>query len=659
LAVRHQQTGQLDQARQLCLQILQADPRHVDALHMLGLIALQIGKIELACDYISRAVQINPDFAELHNNLGTALRLQGKTSEAIVRWRQAVQLKPNFPEAYNNLGLALSEEGLLDEGIASFQQALRLRPNYAEAQNSLASLFSQQGKLEEEAACYQEATPIKPAAVHLGSPPAVLAEPNDAAVADRLMARIALDIAESFNKTGNALYAQRKLDEAAASYREALRHKPDFAEAHSNLGAVLCEQGELEAAVAAGRQALRYKPDFVAALSNLGTALYKQGKLDEAAACYREALYFGPNYTAAHFNLGIALDDQGMLDEAIASYQAALRLKPDYGDAHKNLGMAWLLTGNFEQGWPEYEWRWKTDIATPNFRQPLWDGSPLQGRTILLHTEQGAGDTLQFVRYAALVKQRGGKPWVLCPRSLVRLLSGCPGVEGLAAQGESLPDFDVHAPLMSLPGILGTTLATIPATVPYLFADGGLIDHWRRELGGHQVCKIGIAWKGSSSYRRDAERSIPLQHFAPIARLDGVKLFSLQKGLGSEQLSAVADRMAVTDLGRELDETTGAFMDTAAVMKNLDLVITSDTAIAHLAGALGVPVWVGLCFLPEWRWLLQRDDSPWYPTMRLFRQTEPGNWRGVFERMASELPKAYRQAGRAGLSPDRARTFPV
>jgi hypothetical protein len=257
----------------------------------------------------------------------------------------------------------------------------------------------------------------------------------------------------------------------------------------------------------------------------------------------------------------------------------------------------------------------------------------------LLQSEQGFGDTLQFIRYAQLLKHQGGTVLVSCQPALVRLLSSCPGIDRLIANGDPLPNFDVYAPLMSLPGILSTLLASISAQIPYLFADPKLVEQWRPRFQEPDTFKIGIAWQGNPNYRRDRQRSIPLMHFSPLAKLERVQLFSLQRGLGTEQIHASAEHMPVTILSGNLDEATGPFMDTAAIMKNLNLVITSDSAVAHLAGALGVPVWLALPFAPDWRWLLQREDSPWYPTMRLFRQPEPGNWPAVFDRMVVELRK--------------------
>jgi hypothetical protein len=291
--------------------------------------------------------------------------------------------------------------------------------------------------------------------------------------------------------------------------------------------------------------------------------------------------------------------------------------------------------GRFEQGWPGYEWRWKVEEfgALPPLHQPQWDGSPLEGRTILIRTEQGLGDTLQFIRYIPLVHRRGGRVILLSQPPLTRLQACIPGVERLLAHGDPVPEFDVHVPLLSLPGLLGTRLETVPADVPYLEAEPPLVEAWRHRLGSYPGFKVGIVWQGNPKYLQDRARSTCLAQFAPLARVPGVHLFSLQKGPGAEQLTARTEWFPVTDLGSGLAD----FADTAAVLKHLDLVVSVDTSVAHLAGALGLPVWVALPHAADWRWLMGRDDSPWYPTMRLFRQTGPGQWEDVFRRIAEAL----------------------
>jgi len=461
----------------------------------------------------------------------------------------------------------------------------------------------------------------------------------------------AFSLAVQHHRVGN-------LRQAEQLYQQILRLQPDCPEAHNALGLLLPSLGRLEEAVTHCRQALHYRPEYPEAHNNLANALHLQDKLDEAVAHYHQALRLMPHYAEAHNNLGLALTGQAKLDEALAHYRQCLETRPDFAGAHWNRSLLWLLRGNFEQGWQEYEWRRWTlpEFTTRPFSQPLWDGSALSGRTILLVAEQGLGDTLQSIRYAPLVKQRGGTVIVECLPPLLRLLAGFPGIDRLVARGSPLPAFDVQAPLLSLPRIFHTALATIPRAVPYLRANPQLVEHWRKSPKSEVRSPksnpslrtsdfglrtsdflVGLAWQGSPTYRYDRQRSIPLAHFARLAKAEGVQLISLQKGPGTEQLGALAGQLPVLDLGSRLDEGSGAFMDTAAIMMNLDLVISSDTAIPHLAGALGVPAWVALPLVPNWRWLLEREDSPWYPTMRLFRQTRQGQWEDVFERMAEEL----------------------
>ena len=427
-------------------------------------------------------------------------------------------------------------------------------------------------------------------------------------------------------------------NEAEQLYRQILQIHPQQPDALHLLGLVCHETGRREQAIELIKRALEFLPNFAEGYHNLGKAYRDQQNHAEAEKYYRKAVELKPVYAEAHFNLGNALRDQRKFDEAMECYERALQLKPNHSSARFVRAITWMLQGDFERGWPEYEWRWQRNGKnTPELGKPVWDGSPLNGRTVLLYAEQGFGDTFQFIRYAPLVQQKGGTVIVSAQKPLLPVLARCAGVDRWEKQGDPLPPFDVHASLMSLPALFHHTLATIPQQVPYIFPDPQLEEKWRNELKAISGLKIGIVWQGSPTNERDHIRSIALSHYEPIAKCPGVRLLSLQKKVGIEQLQALQENFNVIDLGSRLDENTGAFMDTAAVMKSLDLVITSDTAIAHLAGALGVPVWVGIPYVADWRWLADRDDSPWYPTMRLFRQSEWGDWNSVFQRMAKEL----------------------
>ncbi|MGE0760108.1 MAG: tetratricopeptide repeat protein [Pirellulaceae bacterium] len=444
---------------------------------------------------------------------------------------------------------------------------------------------------------------------------------------------------------GNLYLRQQRLVEATAELVDLLRIDPSHWVARNNLGVVLAQRKQLDQALTQFDEALRLSPGYVDPAINRGKVLSELGRYTEAILQLRAVLSIRPDIGTAHLELAEAYCGVGRLENAIYHYERAVAVNPQHAEAHWNLAMARLALGDYMAGWREYEWRWKCEAFAPfapSFSQPVWDGSPLDGRTILLTAEQGLGDTLQFVRYAKLVKQTGAEVLLRCPRALEKILRSYGPIDGLFAEGCALPEFHCHLSLLSLPRVLGTTLATIPAEVPYLYADSSLVARWREELHNDRL-RIGFAWQGSTRNRLDGHRSIPATQFLRLTEVAGVRLYSLQKGTGREQLAAIPSVADIIDLGGQIDESTGAFMDTAAVMQHLHLVVTCDTAIAHLAGALAIPVWLALSTRPDWRWMLRRDESPWYPTMRIFRQTEHGNWDEVFLRMRSELEILSRQ----------------
>jgi hypothetical protein len=430
---------------------------------------------------------------------------------------------------------------------------------------------------------------------------------------------------------------QGKVDEAIACYRRALQLKPDYAEAHTNLGTALCDQGRLDESIACHRRALHLKPDSGATYNNLGGALRKQGKFDEATAAFQSAVELAPDCPESHDNLAIALQEAGKFDEAIAASRRGLELKPDFAAGHFSLACILLRMGDYARGWPEYEWRWRIKrpaLAQRNFSQPMWVGGDLSGRRILLHTEQGCGDAIQCVRYAPLVAARGGKVIVECHPELYRLLQTLDGVDELVVRGRPLPPFDLHCPVMSLPLAFGTTVETIPNRVPYLHADPQRSGQWRARLAGDaNRLKVGLVWAGNPDVKTDSERSMRLPALAPLGQAPGVSFYSLQKGPGAAQAKDPLPGLKLINYTNELQD----FADTAALISQLDLVISVCTSVTHLAGALGRPVWTLLSYAPDWRWLVGREDSPWYPTMRLFRQKARGDWDEVARRVAEAL----------------------
>jgi tetratricopeptide (TPR) repeat protein len=640
LARQYQHYQHWPQAEEIYRQVLETVPSFAEAWRGLGAVCQAQGKLTEAAVAFRQALQVKPQFAEALHDLGIVLSLSGQHEEAAARLQAVVSLVPGAASARNNLGIVLGRLGRLEEAAASFREAIRLNPNYAEAYYNL-------GKVLLDSAQESAATQNLEAAL-----------------------RLKPDYADAHNALGLALQRQARLDDAIPHFQQALRLRQDYVEAYNNLGFALAEAEQLEPAEASLRAALQLEPTSANTLNNLGIVLNKQERFAEAVPVIQQAIRVRADFAQAHNNLGIALLEEDRYEEAVAAFREALRLKPDYAEACHNIGQAWrhmgriaealacyedairlgsmarlgqaqlwLLRGDYEKGWPAYEARYEGKGAPPRrtFYQPEWDGSDLQGRTILLHAEQGHGDMIQFLRYVPLVKQRGATVVVDMYPKLFSLAATCPGIDQLILRGLELPSFDCHVPMMSLPRLMKTTLATIPADIPYLSADPKLVEYWANELKQVEGFKIGIVWQGYPKHTNDRRRSMPLARLLPLARIEGVRLISLQVGPGSEQLQKLPEPFPGIDLGHRFDPES--FADAAAAIKNLDLVVSVDSALAHLAGALGLPVWLALPFAPEFRWLLNREDTPWYPTMRLFRQKQPGNWDQVVDRMGTELKK--------------------
>ncbi len=432
------------------------------------------------------------------------------------------------------------------------------------------------------------------------------------------------------------IYLKRKDYDSAISYfKKSVSINPAYTEALCNLGLAFMEKDELDEAIACFKKALEINPIMSKAWGNIGSALYKRGLIEEAIEYYKKALKLKPNLAENWLNIGTSLIDIGKPREAIQYLQKAIDIKPNYALAHFNLSFARLLLGDFKRGWFEYMWRWGLEeFQIPQFPQPIWDGSNLDGKTIYIHGEQGFGDTIQFVRYIPLIVERGGRIILAAQKVLLSLLKTVDGISEIVTWGDPIPNFDVHCPLLGLPLAFETNLETIPSKVTYLSVHSGLIKNWAKKICSEEnVLKVGLAWAGSQYHKKDIFRSINLEQFAPLGDLNGIVFYSLQKGKGSEQAKNPPRGMKLIDFMDEVQD----FSDTAAIIENLDLVISVDTAIAHLAGALGKPVWLLLPFAPDWRWMLDREDSPWYPTMRLFRQPAMRDWDSVIRRVAKEL----------------------
>ena len=573
--VTRHQAGDLDAAEILYNQILDVAPGHADALHLAGLVAHQRGDNVRAVDMIARAIDADAAVALYHANLGRVRKAMGDDAGAVDAFRTAVQLQPDSASLHADLSSALLGKGDAGAARARANLALELDPGSATAY------------------------------VNLG---------------------LALQ----------ELYGPAH-DDAVAAFRRAIELAPELAGAYLGLGVALHETGQHAAAKQAYGEAIARNPSFVEAHCNLGNLARDDLQFDAAIAHYRRALDIDPDQPVVWGNLAVALQEAGRLDEALQAYDSAVAIVPDDPDIRRNRGMALLAKGHYIEGWRDYEYRWQTARFRPLLRDrgaPLWDGGDPTGKRILVHAEQGLGDTLQFCRYLPMLARLGADVIFECADSLKPLMSCMQGVGGVMAPGDSLSKIDAHIPLLSLPDRFATTMESVPADVPYLAAPVDRTRKWEKTVAMWPGrLKIGIAWRGSPDHPRDTVRSPGLSPFMVLGALDDVTLVSLQKEGGADELASVPGAARIIDPMAEIDD----FADTAALMGALDGVVSCDSAPLHLAGALGVRAFAVLPSVAEWRWGQAGDKTPWYPAMTLVRQAQPGDWGGVFQSVKEKL----------------------
>ena len=513
----------------------------------------------------------------------------------------AYQAEEELQQAYRLLA-----EGQPKQAEACCRRALQADAGAADAHHLLGAALRAQGRLMEAIASYRKVTALKP------------------------------DQAQSHLDMGEVLSEQGNLDEAIIAYKAAASLLPDYAELHSNLGTLYRKRGHAGQAEACYRKAIELKPDFHAAHFNLGNLLRNQGRLPETEACYQAAIACNPDLVAAHHNLGDVLKDQGRFDEAMSCYERALTVAPDYPASRWHQTMLSLLTGDLQRGLPGYEYRWQLvkEEQPRNLKQPLWLGdADIRGKAILLYAEKGFGDTLQFVRYAGQVAALGARVLLEVQAPLKSLLSAYPGMDKVLARGEPLPPFDYQCPLMSLPLAFKTEVATIPAASRYISAPADRVTHWAGQLKQYRSPRIGLVWSGNIGQSNDMNRSMTLETLGALMSGSRHHFFALVKEVREHDKALLRSMPNVTDLSPQLTD----FSETAAILENLDLLIAVDTSVAHLAGALGKPAWIMLSFVPDWRWFTNRPDSPWYPSVRLFRQPANNDWESVVESLRTEL----------------------
>ncbi len=571
-AIAQHQRGQFKQAQALYEAILRAQPLHYQTLNSLGILHAQSGNFQIAANFIGEAIEVFPGNPEFHFYLGNCLQQLHKLEAAVDAYDKAIGLSPEFSQAHSNRGFALQTLGRLDAAVASYRKALAITS-------------------------------------------------SDALVHCNL---------------GAALVELQQFDAALASCDKAIALRADYAEAHFNRSNALMGRKQFGEALASYDKAIAINPAYAKAHSNRAFALHHLKQLDAALSSYDKAIGINPGFAEAHSNRGLVLHELKRMDDALASYDRAIAADPGYAAAHFNKSLTYLVSGSFDPGWALYEWRQKTEdskLVRRSFAQPVWLGDePLVDKTILLHSEQGFGDTIQFSRYATRVASLGARVILEVPEPLLGVLGGLGANIELAVKGKPLPAFDYHCPLLSLPLAFKTDATSIPASQSYLRSDSAKLAEWEQRLGAKTKPRVGLVWSGNADHVNDHNRSIALS--ALLAALpDTLEYVSLQKEVRA------TDRQALESNGhiRHFGDAIKDFDDTAALCEWMDLVISVDTSVAHLSGALGRPTWVLLPYVPDWRWQLDRDDSPWYPSVKLYRQAADRVWAGVLARVRADL----------------------
>ena len=617
LAAAAWQAGDKEQAASLCAEALGIDPNHAQALHLKGVIALADGRADDAVALIGRAAEIVPDDARVNADHGVALARAGQTDAALAAYDRAIALSPDPSAVRFNRANLLGALGRLDEAVADYDAVVSAAPDNAPAWANRGSALNALGRLEDAFDSHARVAALAPGSA-----------------------------AAQFN-LASALQSLGRLEEAVAAYAEAGSIAPAMAEAHLHRAELLLALARPQEALTVCGQAMAAEPglfEHPGLWNARGSALLALDRPRPALTAFEQVIAKAPDAPPGHANRAMALRDIGRLDEAIAAFDRALALAPGYLEARCNQAVCQLLAGDLGPGFEGHELRWRIGpglAEARDFTQPLWLGrEDVAGKIVLLHAEQGLGDTLNFCRYAALVAGLAARVVLEVQPALVPLLAGLEGVDRIVARGEPLPPFDLHCPLMSLPTAFGTRLDTIPAAPAYVAAPPDRQSAWAERLGPPRGLRVGVVWAGKPSHHNDRNRSLSLERFVR-ALPDGIEAFALQDRFSEADEAALAARPDI----RRFDGLIADFADTATLAAAMDVVVSVDTSAAHLAAALGRPTWILLPFAPDWRWLLVRDDSPWYPSVRLFRQPEPGDWDSVLDRVRAELERLAAAAG--------------
>ena len=602
------QAGQLDAAKDRYLKLLSRFPNQPDALHLLGMAEASLGQPAEGIARIREALRLQPHFPGAWFNLGNLLQRQGELGEAMGALQRAVRQNPQNPDFLCNLGNCHLLGGTPERAAHLFEEALTLAPKNPVLHHNLGRALMQLGRLEEAAQAMAEAIDLQP------------------------------DFPKAWEDIAGVLRSLKHYQDSIDAHIQALGFHPQNAALWCNLGECYFETGQFENAEECLSNALEMDGRSVPALCNLGNVHRHFNRFEEAVLCYQRALRLDPGCAEALGNLGCTHLALGRFADAEQVFRSLLETHPEHPSAEWNLAVTLLAAGDFEKAWPAYEVRWRSPHMAPDLReypQPLWLGETmLEGRSVLVHPEQGLGDCLQFVRYAATLSGLNCAVHLEVPPPLFTLLKDLPGMASVFPSGAPVPTFDLHCPLMSLPLALSRVAPETDVTPPpYLGPDAASLEAWRLRLAHWTGPKIGIVWSGNAKHQNDAHRSPGFGRFVPWLETPGIHFVQLQTEIRELDRDAVANQTRLL----RFTESQPDFLQTAALVAHLDLVISCDTALAHLAGAMGKPVWILLPYDADWRWRRQGEDTPWYPSARLFRQTVPGDWDGVFERVHAAL----------------------
>jgi len=653
-ALQYHQAGNLQRAKNTYEAILEVHPNHIPALHLLGVVFYQLGDYDSAIEYIRNALRLNQNNPDAHNHLGSALKAKGLFKEAIKCHEKAIELNPAFAEAYYNLGNTLIAAGQLDEAIACYQKVIRLNPKFIQAYCNLGKALYNEGRYDDAALIYREALDLSPSSADineaLGTALQEKGETEEAISCYKKAIALNPNSANAYGSLAKIFQEKGLLDEALMYYKMALQLNADnnvLGNLHNNIGLIYQEKGRFHEAIGSYRKALQYVPSSAGIFKNFGTVYHDLGMFDSAMEYYNKALKLDPDDAETYCNLGSVLQDKGQLEQALTYYHKTLQLNPSFAEAHWNISLLQLISGNFKEGWKNYEWRLRKQDTRPSlFQQPVWDGSPLKEKRIIVTAEQGIGDEIMFASCLPDLIDRAGHCIVECDNRLVPLFARSFPEVRVIPRGNTIDNYppdvlsaDVKIALGSLPKFFRSDLLSFSQYGNYLKPDHQQVVLWRKRYSNLGVgIKVGVSWRGGSKPSVRLARSTSLTDWTKVLSVAGVHFINLQYGDCALELKEAEEKTGVTIHDWEDADPMTDLDNFAAMISPLDLILSVDNSTVHMSGALGMPVWTLLPYSCDWRWMREFDDTPWYKTVRLFRQREQGEWEEVFM-----LVRAYLQ----------------